>query len=76
MMTPKVGPVAAGRPCPECGAFMQYKPKLLTRLTGRYYRACTKCSYSDPEEVDRPGAPVALVRPDPLTDLPTLEALP
>jgi hypothetical protein len=36
------------RPCPDCGGRMEYRGTLLTWLTGRYRRVCSRCRYVDP----------------------------
>ena len=51
IMLPKNWLFMSRRPCPACGAQMQYKSTLLTKLTGRYRRICTRCGYADPKEV-------------------------
>jgi ribosomal protein S27AE len=46
-MIPKNWLMMSRRPCPACGGLMQYKPTLVSWLTQRYRRACTKCTYVD-----------------------------
>lgn len=51
VMVPKNWLITSRRPCPKCGGVVQYKATLLTWLTNRYRRICTKCGYVDPEDV-------------------------
>ena len=43
--------IMSRRPCPICGADMEYKPTMLAWLTRLYRRVCVKCHYVDPEKV-------------------------
>jgi hypothetical protein len=51
IMVPNNWLITSRRPCPACGAPMQYKSTLLTWLTERYLRVCTRCPYVDPKKV-------------------------